>query len=132
MSNKRGFTLIEVIVSITIIVAIVGTGAMLVKSYSSSMMSNQSTLVASGLARDLLNQSYESRRKNPEGPISVTFDRIITLNNIEYVRDLSIDTVDDSSQRSNKYWQATAKITWNNNGRTKEIIMKTDIAKLSP
>lgn len=131
MSNKKGFTLIEVIVSISTIVGIVATGAVLVRSYGSAMDSNQASIVAAGLARDLLNQSYDSRQNNPKGPLSVTFSKTIELNNIEYARTLSIETINDSSQSNQKYWQATAKVTWNSGGKPKEMTLVADVAKLS-
>lgn len=130
MSSKKGFSLIEVIVSVATIVGIVGTGSMLVRSYSTAVQANQSKIVAAGLAQELLSESYSSQRRKPEGPIEVTFDKGVKLINIRYTRELSINTVTDNSQKSQKYWQATAKVRWSDAGNDREVVLITDIARL--
>ncbi len=128
MSNKKAFSLIEVIVSITIVVAIAGTGSLLVSGYSNSIESNQASIVAAGLAQELLAQSFESRQQKPDGPIEVTYDKTTTLNNITYSRELTIETIEDGSLASGKYWQATARVKWDSAGRQREVVLKTYIA----
>jgi len=131
MRNKRAFTLIEVIVSITTIVSIIGVGSMLVSSYNTTVQSNQASIVASGLAQELLTESYANRNKKPESPISVTFDKRVTLNNIAYARELYIDSVESGTQQSGSYWQATAKVKWSEAGKDREVVLITNISKLS-
>lgn len=113
-TKKSGFGLIEVMISIVIMITVIGAAGALTSQSLATALSAQESLIASGLAQELIEQARLSRDQNPNGPIQFDYATKVVLNNITYERVVTISDKEDNSLYRNLYWDVLASVTWNN------------------
>lgn len=132
MSNtkKRAFGLIEVMTALTVMIVVIGAVATVTRQSILTAQNAKDSIVAAGLAQDVIEQVTLVRNENPQS-FEATFAPTQTLNNIEYSRDVTIDKKTDDALYGGEYWEVKASINWydSQTNSNKNYTLKTILTK---
>ena len=96
-NKKNGFGIIEVMIALSVLAVVISSfGAVASQSLKIALASEES-LVAAGLAQDVLERAVASYEKDPQKGEVPTFDKNVTLNNVTYNREIKIEEVKDDA-----------------------------------
>lgn len=131
IKKRKGFGLIEVMTALVVMIIVIGATGTVTQQSISTALGAEDSIVAAGLAQSLIEEVRFSRDQNPSGPIEVTFEPRIILNNIEYTRSVTIDEVSDNQLLEGVYWQVGATVQWNDTrtNQTREYTLETILTK---
>lgn len=129
-TKKRAFGLIEVMTALTVMVVVIGAVATVTRQSILTAQNAKDSIVAAGLAQDVIEQVTLARNENPES-FEATFAPTQTLNNIEYSRDVTIDKKSDDALNGGEYWEVKASINWHDSqsNSEKNYTLKTILTK---
>lgn len=122
-SNKavhKGFGLIEVMTSLVVMIIVVGATGVVTKQSVNTALGAQESIVAAGLAQEVMESARYARDKTPGGPIELTYDREVVLNNINYSRDVKIEDINDDGVVGGIYWRISVTVNWRDNRTNKD------------
>ncbi len=129
-TKKRAFGLIEVMTALAVMIVVIGAVATVTRQSILTAQNAKDSIVAAGLAQDVIEQIALARNENPQS-FEATFAPTQTLNNIEYSREVTIDRKTDDTLYGGEYWEVKANINWYDlqTNSNKNYTLKTILTK---
>lgn len=130
-NKKNGFGIIEVMIALSVLAVVISSfGAVASQSLKIALASEES-LVAAGLAQDVLERAVASYEKDPQKGEVPTFDKNVTLNNVTYNRAIKIEEVKDDAVLNDTLWRMSVLVQWLDprTDKDKQYSLTTELSK---
>ncbi|MBP6930080.1 prepilin-type N-terminal cleavage/methylation domain-containing protein [Patescibacteria group bacterium] len=130
-NKKNGFGIIEVMIALSVLAVVISSfGAVASQSLKIALASEES-LVAAGLAQDVLERAVASYEKDPQKGEVPTFDKNVTLNNVTYNREIKIEEVKDDAVLNDTLWRMSVLVQWLDprTDKDKQYSLTTELSK---
>lgn len=111
-NKKSGFGIIEVMVALSVLAVVVSSFGVVASQALKIALSSEESLVAAGVAQDVLERTIAVCEKDPRQAVVPTFEKSITLNNVAYSREVTIEEIKNEEVLGGTLWRVSALVQW--------------------